>query len=162
MEKENVKEIVEKQFGIFKKELEFSDAGLEIELENCRLEKVMSVKDSKEIISFFRFLPYGMFHHSMRFENLPVASSNVGTLLIEDEKMVSEGCHRGALNSYIDELDDLIDMLCDTYHIEKEVTAIVPTFEYVENSPLRSILWEAFLNETTFKSNFSKLAILFL
>lgn len=148
IKEEKLKAVVDKYTKIFKKELEFSDAGLEMELKNCRLNKVMSVKDSREIISFFRFIPYGMFHHSMRFENLPVASSNVGTLLIEDGKMVSEGCHRGALDSYIDELDDLIDMLCDTYHIEKEVTAIVPTFEYVENSPLRNILWNAFLNET--------------
>lgn len=148
MKEEELKEVVDKYKKIFKKELEFSDAGLEIEVEKCRLEKVMSAEDSKSIISFFRFLPYGMFHHSMRFENLVVASSNVGTLLVEEGKMVSEGCHRGALDSYIEEMDDLIDMLCDTYHIEKEVTAIVPTFEYVENSPLRNILWDAFLNET--------------
>lgn len=130
--------------AVFLRELEFSDAGLTVELTPCQVETVLSSQDSKDIINFFRFIPNGMRHKSMRFENLPVASSNVGVLRTEGDLVVSDCCSRGALTSYIDSIEEEHLMLCSLYHFDREVTGVVAPFDYIENSAIRAALSKAF------------------
>lgn len=141
---ETVTAVVEECKGIFFRELEFSDAGLEMELTSCAADKVFSAQDSRDVIQFLRFLPDGFRHKSMRFEGLTVASSNTGTLKIVDGKIVSE-CHtRGALTSYLDSMEEEQEFVCSAFHIDREVIGIVAPFDYIENSAIRNALSVAF------------------
>lgn len=135
---------VEKCRTMLWRELEFSDAGMKMAVVPSRAEKVFSAQDSQDVINFLRFLPNGMRHRSMRFEDLTVASSNIGTVRVETDTLVATDCHRGALMSYIDDMEEMQEMLCSCYHIDREVTGVVAPFDYIENSPIRAALAETF------------------
>ena len=135
---------VEKCRATFLRELEFSDAGLTMELAPSQAEKVASSQDSQDMIQFFRYLPNGMQHKSMRFENLPTASCNIGTLRIQGDMMLANECHRGALLSYIHDMEEDQEMLCSCFHMGRKVTGFVAPFDYIENSPIRAALAKAF------------------
>lgn len=132
----------------FFKELEFSDAAFEMVLTESKVEKVLSAKDSQDIINFFYYLPNGMQHRSMRFEDLPVASCNIGTLFITEEGMIADECQRGALPSYIEDMEEIHKMLCGLYGMGREITGIVAPFDYIENSPIRNALAKVFREVT--------------
>lgn len=133
---------------MIERELEFSDAGFEMTLIPCEVEMVLSEKDSSDIINFFRYLPNGLLHKSMKFEGLSVASANIGTLNLTQEEMIADECHRGALISYIEDVTELQEMLCEKYGINRMVTGVVAPFDYIDNSPIRGALAKAFLDVT--------------
>lgn len=130
------------------KELEFSDAGAQLVVTPASAGKVASAQDSRDLISFFRYLPNGLFHMSKRFEGLPTASSNVGTVRIEDGKMVSECCSRSALPSFIVSMEEEQQLICGMFRITREITGIVAPFDYIENSPIRNALSKSLLEVT--------------
>lgn len=132
----------------FFRELEFSDADFKMAAVPAQAEKVLSQSDSREVIDFLRFLPNGMQHRSMRFEDLPVASCNVGILKIEDDTVIIEDCQRGALLSYIDDMEDDQKMLCSLFHMEREIIGFVAPFDYIEHSPIRNALAKTFHDVT--------------
>lgn len=133
---------------IFHKELEFSDAGLQITLSSASVDKVFSARDSQDVICFLRYLPNGMRNRSMRFENLPVASSNLGTVRVEGDTLTANNCHRGAIVSYLKDMEEVQQMLCSVYHMNRKVTGFVAPFDYIENSPIRAALAQAFHDVT--------------
>lgn len=139
---------VERCRAIFLRELEFSDAGLEMELTPSKAERVLSCQDSRDVIDFFRYLPNGKQHKSMRFDNLTVASCNIGTLRIEGNTVIADECQRGALLSYIDDMEEIQKFLCSSFHMERTVTGFVAPFDYIENSPIRSALSGVFREVT--------------
>ena len=129
---------VEQWDAVFRKELEFSDPGLQITLSPAQADRVFSARDSRDVIGFVRFLPNGMRSRSMRFENLPVASSNLGTLRVEGDALVATNCHRGAMVSYLEDMEQVQEMLCSVYQIQRTVTGYVAPFDYIEHSPIRA------------------------
>lgn len=141
-------ETFEKCYMKYFKELEFSDANLEMSLLPAYADRVVSAQDSREIIQFFYYLPNGMQHQSMRFEDLPVASCNIGTLFINQDGMIADECQRGALPSYIEDMEEIHKMLCNLYHMEREITGVVAPFDYIENSPIRNKLAKVFCEMT--------------
>ena len=67
----------------------------------------LTERDSRDIICFVKHIPNGMMHLSGRFEGLVVASGNIGTWKLTETQMIADECHRGALNSYIEEVEVL-------------------------------------------------------
>ena len=141
---ETVASVLDACMQTFRRELEFSDKDLAITLPPAQAEQVMSKTDSQEIIDFVRFLPNGLFHMSMRFPELPTSSSNLGVLRTQDGGLYAETCARGALMSYLYSTEEEHKLICQLYHINREVTGLVAPFDYVEHSPIRDALAKVF------------------
>lgn len=143
-----VAEIVTEYTEIFRWQLRESDPGLEIHLTDCRAERKMSQQDSKELITFLYVLPNGFRHKSMKLKDLTIASSNLGTWEIQGDKVVFTHNMRSAMDSYLDLMEDELEVLCGLFHLRRQVTARVTGFSYIEHSPLRKALDQAFFEVT--------------
>jgi len=148
LSREEVSAVVDACREAFLQQLRWSDPDLKLELTACTAERVMSAQDSADLISFVRFVPDGMFHRSMRFEGLTVASSNLGTWKIEGDCAVLECCSRSSLESWLEANEEDQQLLCGVYHIDRQETARVAGFDYIENSPLRAALDKSFYEVT--------------
>ena len=124
---------------IFKKEYEFSDAGVCVELNPCDVEEVMSIEESENIIRFMMCAPDGLHHHSMNIEGLSTASNNLAVIHCKDEIMINISL-RGALESYVDDLANVVDVLGETFGFEIRHEARYPAWSYDEHSELRDVL----------------------
>ena len=125
--------------AIFKKEYEFSDAGVCVTLTPCEVEEVMSIEDSENIIRFMMCVPDGLHHHSMSIEGLSTASSNLAVIHCKDDVMINMSL-RGALESYVDDQANVVDVLGETFGFETSHEARYPAWSYDENSELREVL----------------------
>ena len=108
----------------------------------------MSQQDSKELITFLYVLPNGFRHKSMKLKDLTIASSNLGTWEIQGDKVVFTHNMRSAMDSYLDLMEDELEVLCGLFHLRRQVTARVTGFSYIEHSPLRKALDQAFFEVT--------------
>ena len=149
LDPEQVKDHVAAMEARFRKELEFSDAGLVMTL-TCgeSLGQAVCIEDTREILQFFRLLKTGMQHMSMRFEGLTMASANMGTLKLKDGQMTADYSTRSALTSYLESLAEEQTLLCRLFHMKRQVLARVAAFDYIENSPIRKELEQAFTEVT--------------
>ncbi len=145
---QRLRQLVRALHSKYWRELEFSDPGFEMVLHNGAADRVFSLRDSVEVTEFFHFLPNGMRHRSRRFENLVVASSNIGVVQICGDSLLAKNCHRGALISYIEDMEEQQQMLCRQYHMVREVVGFVAPFDYIENSPIRAKLSAVFEQAT--------------
>ena len=141
---EEVFSAVGKWLETFRAQLQWSDPGLQMDLTECSTDKVMSEDDSRELISFVRFLPDGFFHRSMRFEGLTTVSSNLGTWKVDGDTVSFECNSRSSLESYIDMLEEEQQFLCGVFRIQRRETGRVAGFDYIENSPIRAAVDKAF------------------
>ncbi len=145
---ETITEETERMKNIFAKELEYSDPDLKMTLVPTEAESVLTESDSRDLITFFRFLPNGFRHKSIRFPGLTTASCNIGTIHLNEESMTAEECIRGAVGSYIDDMEEEQIRLCELYGIDRKVTGRVAPFDYAEHSPIRNALAEVFREVT--------------
>ena len=132
----------------FRAELAGSDPGLSLELAPCPAAPAMTAEDSEDIVAFFRFLPDGFRHRSLELGGLTVASCNTGLLRTEDELVTAECNLRGALWSYVEEMEEEQAFLCARCGMTRRVDAVVPVFEYAGDSPLRAQLQKVFRQVT--------------
>ncbi len=77
---ETVAACVQEMKTIFAKELEFSDAGVDVAVKEVACDGVLCIEDSEEVITLLMTLPNGLRHHSMSIEGLSTASSNIGVV----------------------------------------------------------------------------------
>lgn len=122
------------------KELEFSDAGLRLQMAQTSEDVAMSIEDSEDIIKLLMTLPNGLRHRSMSIDGLSVASSNIGVVL-SDEESISVNCSvRGALESFVDTIASEMDCLAEMFNFESEHEARYPAWSYDARSDMREIL----------------------
>ncbi len=139
-----LQEIVNKVEQGIKKELEFSDSGIEISLSESSAETVMSPCDTLAYPNFMTLLPHGVHHRSMSIEGLTTASMNAAVVTCDQDTVMINCSVRGALESYIDTIAEEIELLADTFGFKHHRDARYPAWSYDANSPMREILQRVF------------------
>ncbi|MEG0177385.1 MAG: beta-Ala-His dipeptidase [Anaerorhabdus sp.] len=133
-------ELVNKITEEIKKELEFTDAGLTITLENIELENTIDSKTSNDIITFLYLVPSGLRHKSDHLQGLTTASENLGIVDLTDTTFEFGLSVRGALDSYVQDLADEIITLGQCFGYKPKTDNWYPAWDYMEHSPMRDTM----------------------
>ena len=137
---ETVAACVQEMKTIFAKELEFSDAGVDVAVKEVACDGVLCIEDSEEVITLLMTLPNGLRHHSMSIEGLSTASSNIGVVTTQEEAIIINASLRGAMESYVDTLAMEMDALAEVFGFHSEHEARYPAWSYRADSPMRECL----------------------
>lgn len=135
----NLQAKVQEMEAIFKKELEFSDAGIQVLFEKAEAETAMSIEDSENLLKLLLCIPDGLHHHSMNIEGLSTASSNLAVVHCKEDIMINVSL-RGALESYVDDLAVTMDILGEVFAFDTVHEARYPAWSYDEKSELREVM----------------------
>ena len=122
------------------KEYEASDKGLQIFTEPTTCEAALSIEESEAFIALLNVLPDGLRHHSMSIEGLSTASSNLAVVSCEDNQISINVSLRGALESYVDDLANVCELLSNAYGYEYSDEGRYPAWAYDEVSELREVM----------------------
>lgn len=141
---EAIKAEVEHMAKKIAKELEFSDAGFRMHVKNSEATLVMSEEDSIAYLSCMRILPDGMRHHSMSIEGLTTASMNAAVVTCMEDTLEINCSLRGALESYIDDIAEEIELIGKTFGFETHQEARYPSWSYDASSFMRETLQSVF------------------
>lgn len=126
------------------KELEFSDAGFTMRVKESEASLVMSVEDSDAYIRCMRLLPDGMRHHSMSIEGLTTASMNAAVVTLHEDELEINCSVRGALESYIDDIAQEVELLGKIFGFQTHREARYPSWSYDATSFMRETLQSVF------------------
>lgn len=137
---QHLQDAVSNMKKIFQQELEFSDAGVEVTLEETDIDKVMSIEDSEHVCHLLMTLPNGLMHRSMSIEGLSVASTNMGVVTTDDKCIMINCALRGALESYVDTMAYEMDILAAAFGFESTHEARYPAWSYNASSYMRETL----------------------
>lgn len=135
-----LKQDVEAFAQVLYKEYEASDKGLQVLCEDACSESVLSVEESEQFFAIMNVLPDGLRHHSMSIEGLATASSNLAVVAVEGESISINVSLRGGLESYVDDLHDVCELLADAYGYTCSGDARYPAWAYDEVSSLRETM----------------------
>lgn len=127
---------------IFQAELEFSDAGVDVQVQEVAVDGVLCIEDSEEVITLLMTLPNGLRHHSMHIEGLSTASSNIGVVATQKDWILINASLRGAMESYVDTLAMEMEALAEVFGFSCEQEARYPAWSYRAESPMRECLQE--------------------
>ena len=137
--KGDIIEFVLEQEKIIKKELEFSDPGLKISIMEEKASQMCTKEISDKIITMFYLLPNG-FQHKNLFLDITSASQNFGVVTTENNTIKGAYTFRGALDSYLDEEQEILINFCNIFGFQWECVSRHPTWEYLPDSPMRETL----------------------
>jgi dipeptidase D len=132
----------------FRREFEAADDGVTLAVRPCSAGAVMSEKDSRGVVSFFRFLPDGFRRRSASISGLTTASSNLGVLRAGGGEVFAECMTRAALPSYIAEMEREQRFFSGLFGFGMNTVCVVPPFDYEGDSALRRLLGDIFRAET--------------
>ena len=122
------------------RELEFSDPGVTVLLENTGIcTKAITRKISDNLLDYFYMMPNGFMHRSMVIEGLTTASLNLGVIRTEDDTVTCEVMIRSALDSDRHRLADILKVLGQRLDIDVSVPSGYAGWAYTEKSEMRSI-----------------------
>ena len=130
--------INEKEKEIWK-ELEFSDAGFKVEVQDAECNRIMSKEDSRKVIDMLYLFPNGFRNRSMVIEGLTTTSLNLGVVRTEGDCIEIDALVRAALDSNTDDLLNQISVLSGLLGFEYRVEGKYPGWSYSEVSPMRDI-----------------------
>ncbi len=134
-----IKTIVSSMEQVFAKELEFSDNGVELHVKETIATTALSKEDTDRLLKLMICIPDGLHHHSMNIEGLSTASSNLAVISMKEDIMINVSV-RGALESYIDDLVNVMDVLGESFHYTTKHEAYYPAWSYDEKSELREVM----------------------
>ncbi|MDO4198342.1 MAG: beta-Ala-His dipeptidase [Erysipelotrichaceae bacterium] len=121
-----------------KTELEFSDAGVNVEVNKTdKVSRHMDDESTRRLIDYIYLSINGFQHRSMAIEGLTLASLNIGVIRTEDDKVVIQTMIRSALSSYVDEMLNNIKTLAKVFGVSVENKGRYPGWNYKAESDLR-------------------------
>ena len=138
-----MKQIVEKDQADIFGELEFSDAGVKIELIQVeKVNKAMCPHCTKDVIKMLYLVPNGLVHKSMAIPGLTYASMNLGKVRVENGVVKASYCTRSPLLSMREEMSNQVSEIVEMCSGKSWCENDFGGWAYVENSPLRELLKE--------------------
>ena len=140
---EKLAEAVRKTEQDLKRELEFSDPGIRLELTETEASERMTADCSGRFLDSLFLMPLSLQHRSMAIEGLTVASHNPGVFVTKDKKVVMEDLARAALESHTDDMARRMKVLGDRFGWETEVRDRIPGWGFSSKSDMRGFLREA-------------------
>lgn len=141
-EKEILTAYVKEYEATLRKELEFSDAGVRMEISDTMVSSYLSVEESEELLKLILLLPNGLRHRSMSIAELSTASMNVGVVHMDEDALHINCSLRGALESYIDEFALQIDTLAELFGFTTIHSSRYPAWSYDAKSAMRDTMKE--------------------
>lgn len=103
--------------------------------------------DSQDLVKLSQMIclfPYGVSHRSLEIADLTLASANLGTIELKDDR-ITIGCSlRSPSLAMINELKQKIAIICQLTDFDVRYYAQYPGWQYVANSPLRTQLFETY------------------
>lgn len=131
-----IKEIVLKVEKDLKEELKESDEHLTIHFEKINsLNKVLSCKESQDVISMIYLMPNGFMHKSLSMD-LTNVSLNMGVVEM-NEKLSLHFSIRSPMESAKDELSNQISLIASTFNAKYILDNNYPGWNYDASSKLR-------------------------
>lgn len=139
---EKLRNIVSALGGQIKEELRYSDSGLTIVLEKAAVTQVWSQEESDKLADFLFICPTGPRHKNVNIVDHTIASENLAVVKTEGQQVKVSVSMRSAFESYIQEMEEELEILGNLYGMDQEKTGRYPAWGYEENSPLREIMRE--------------------
>ena len=136
-----------------KVQYEFSDENLEIITNTVSEDKALSQEDTAMITDLLFMLPYGVIQKSMAIEDLVITSANIGTINLENDKVVITLSLRATQAYVLDNLMRQVQWLADCYDMDIEFSSNYPGWNFDAHSPFRKRLLEVYetLNGATMR-----------
>lgn len=148
---EQIESKISSIFDQFREEFADSDKDITVTVEKGNKEKVLSLKDSEDLLKYLLILPHGFRHKSMVIENLTTASENLANIRMSDSQIDIRYFIRAALFSHLDEMANEITTIADLFGYDYELEEKSPGWNYVKDSPMRKKLFEIFEKHTGLK-----------
>lgn len=118
-------------------ELQESDQGIKIIAEKIEpLEKVLSAKDSADMVAMMYLMPNGMISRSLKM-NVPVVSLNMGVTILNHELFEIHYSIRSPMESAKNELSNQLKLLAQLYQFTYIEENNYPGWAYDEKSAFR-------------------------
>ncbi len=125
-------------------ELEFSDAGFQVELERVpTADTACTAQCTDEIIDMLFLYPNGFVARSMAIEGLTMTSLNLGILSMDDVSLTAVVSIRSMLHSAIDDLVNRITAISGLFGAKVSRGADYPGWKYSEASKMRESMRQA-------------------
>ena len=138
---EKIGRLIKESEDHIKTELEFSDGGVTVKVEET--EKAgKCIKDGIKIIDCAYLMPNGFQHRSMVIEGLTVTSLNLGVVTTSESEVVLDTLIRSAIDSAAHDLKDRLHILADRLGLRFELAGIFSGWNYEPVSPMRELLRE--------------------
>lgn len=138
-------EVYEKEI---QKELQSSDPGLYITLNQDECDVCISSEDSEAIISMMYLAPNGMIEKSQAIKDLTTISLNMGIVRTHDDCVTIDYSLRSPLQSAREDLALHLELIASLYNAFVEVSNDYPGWDYDPDSQLRKQFSE-FYKKTT-------------
>jgi dipeptidase D len=131
----------EQIFRNIAQELQYSDEGFSGKIISTDiLPKVVTQKETADILKFMYVMPNGFQHKSMAIEGLTVASLNAGVIFIENGQLVINDLIRSAISSHGDIMIHQLETLCPLFGFRFEVHDRYYGWDYTKDSKMRQIM----------------------
>ncbi len=141
---EAIERIVAEETKKIQKELEFSDAGLKIALEQVACAKrAMTKETTEQVIDYMFLMPNGFQHRSMAIEGLTLTSLNLGVVRTTETEVTLTVSIRSALESGIENVSNILAALAKVLGFAFATSSYYPAWNYNENSHLRTYFAQA-------------------
>ena len=133
--------LIEASAANIKAELEFSDPGVDITLNECgSASSCFEQSLSDRLIDYIFLMPHGYLHHSMVIEGLTTASLNLGVIYTKDNIVTYEIMVRAAEDSVRKDICSKLRVLAETLHLEYDIPEGYPGWAYAADSQLRETM----------------------
>lgn len=142
--KEDINSIVKNIEMEVKKELEFSDNEVSINLYDDNSEKHITKKDTEDILNMLYLTPSGVFNKSLVFKDLTTASQNLGVIHTDEKEINFTLSLRTALKSFGTEGMERVDILAKLFGFTYNTDAEFSAWEYSSNSEFRELLQKSY------------------
>lgn len=143
IEEEKLEKAVSVLGAALKEELRCSDSGLTVVLEKADVAVTWSQEESDKMVELLFLCPTGMRHKNMNIKDHTVASENLAVVKTAGGKVKVSVSMRSAFESYIEEMEQELEILGRLYGLCQEAAGRYPAWGYQEKSPLREAMREA-------------------
>ena len=137
---DKIREQTEKSFSGIYSELEFSDNGVQVAVEEAEAKQVIVREISDSLINYLYLMPWGMQHRSMVIEGLTTTSLNPGVIGVKDNQFFLDILIRSSLPSAADDLRDRLAALAKCLNLDYRVDNGYAAWNYEEKSDMRLLL----------------------
>ena len=143
---EQANDIVTSMLGIFKNEFKTSDPSIVIEMQKIdeKHERALSEQVQDKIVKVLNLMPRNIQTMSADIDGLVESSTNLGVVITENEYIKFEFATRSSVKSLKDDINERMELLCESIGVELELEDDYPEWEYAKDSKLEQICVETY------------------
>ena len=145
-DEKQVVNIINNMSEVFKNEFKTSDPQISLEINkiNEKHERALSEQVQSKIIKVLNLMPRNIQTMSAVIENLVESSTNLGVVVTENDSIKFEFATRSSVKTLKDDINDRMQLLCDTIGVNLTLEDDYPEWEYAKDSKLEQICVETY------------------